>query len=173
MTISVKAILPKRFKPEVYLQEIESMMRRMGKDIKGNFEQTTETWNKKPDFENETVAETDQITTTVATENEIYKFLNDGTKKDYPILPGILTGKSSKKALAFSSTFSPKTTPNVVGSNPGVIGKRDTVRPFVIHPGIKPRNFTRVLKKRWQPRFKRRSVTAIRIANKKSGHAAG
>lgn len=172
MNISVKAFLPKPFKPEVYLQEIESMMRRMGKDIKGNFEQTTETWNKKPDFENETVAETDKITTTVATENEIYGFVNDGTE-EHLILPGILTGKSNKKALAFSSASSPKTTPGVIGSNPGVIGKRDTVRQFVNHPGGKPRNFTGALKKRWQPRFKRRADITMRIANKKAGHAAG
>ena len=171
MAFFVKGIKPKRFKSEAFLREMQAMMDRFGKDVKKDFEKTTATWKKKPKFETVTDTSAGEIAVLVATDDEIYKFTDEGTKP-HPIFAGIYTGKSNKKTLAFSSTSRPKTTPNVIGSNPGVVGKRDTFVPFVQHPGTKARNFTKIIEAKWRRPFKRRAEAAMRKANKSAGHSA-
>jgi hypothetical protein len=159
MTIGVRAILPRRFNPSVFRKAFSNTADQFGKETQQQFNKTTATWDGKPTFTIEKAVSTGRIIVIVATNNEIYGFVNNGTKP-HIILPGILTGKSDKKALAFASQFSPKSTPGIIGSNPGFVGPVDTVRAGVSHPGTTGIFFNRLIKEDWE-----RGSKLVRIAD--------
>jgi len=106
----------------------------------------------------------------VFTDNEIYGYVNDGTRP-HPIFP------KKAKALAFQwggkGSYTPKTTPRVIGSRAGGPSGPTVYRPYVQHPGTKGRHFDEEIEKLMQPRFKRAMEKAMSDARKKSGHAIG
>jgi len=140
----------------------------ISRGILKDFQETTKTWAKKPKF--------DMLydlkggpTVLIGTDDEIYRYVDEGTKP-HPIFAGIYTGKSDKMVLAFPSIFKPKTTPNVIGSGPGFKGGDTVLRPYVNHPGTKPRNFSDNIRKKWEKPYKRRMERAMKDAARKSGH---
>jgi len=167
-----KEIKPQRLKEAAMRAELVKGMKEIADGIEQDYQKTVATWGDKPKFE-QLFDLGPPITMLVGTDNEIYGYVDKGTKDaaPYPIFAGIYTGKSSKKALAFPSQSTPKTKPNVIGSFGGSRGKVDTVRAYVIHPGIEPRNFSKEITKKWTPRFKRRMEKAMSRAAKASGHA--
>lgn len=170
MSIFVKAIKPQRFKSDVFAQEIEKAQQEFANGVKEDFEKTVETWSEKPTFEVVTDVTGGEVSTLVATDNEIYGYVDEGTKP-HAIFAGAYTGKSEKKTLAFSSEFVPKTTKGFIGSNPGSKGKVDTFRPYVQHPGTKAREFSKTIRQKWEKRYKKIMEKAMSTANKKSGYA--
>lgn len=169
--IVYKSIKPSRLKEDAIRLELLNEMRKVGTQMKADFEKTTATWMKKPKFEIVVSLTQPGPTLLVGTDDEIYGYVSKGTKGPYEIWAGIYTGKSSKKALAFPSSFSPKTRPGVIGSSGGSSGGKKVVRPYVVHPGIKPRGFEEAIQKIWKTKFKRAMEAAMRKAIQKSGHA--
>jgi hypothetical protein len=169
-TLVFKQIKPQRLQLEAMRAALLRGATVVANGIEDDYKKTVKTWKKKPNFE-KIIDLGPPITILVGTDNEIYKYADEGTKGPYPIFAGIFTGKSSKKALAFSSQFTPKTIPGVIGSSAGAIGAVDTFRPFVEHPGIKARNFSKEIEKKWQKRFKREMEKAMSNVRKASGHA--
>ena len=174
--IVYKSIKPSRLKEDALRLELLNEMRKVGTQMKADFEKTTKTWKNKPKFEIMVSLTQPGPTLLVFTENEIYGYVSKGTGiyaggQPYEIWAGIYTGKSNKKALAFSGSFSPKTRPGVIGSSGGSSGGKKVVRPYVVHPGIKPRGFEEAIQKKWKPKFKREMEAAMRKAIQKSGHA--
>lgn len=166
--ILTKTIKPSRLRDDALRLELLNAMRDVGRKVKKDFEATTKTWERKPEFEM-LISLVGGPTVLVGTDDEIYRYVNEGTKP-HPIFAGVYTGKSDKKVLAFPSIFRPKTTPNVIGSGPGFKGGDTVFRPYVDHPGTKPRNFSKIIKKKWEKQYKRRMEQAMREAAKKSGH---
>jgi len=164
-----KLIKPQTLKVDIFRLYFLNALRQAGRDIMKDFEKTTATWKNKPTFEIQ-ISLSGGLQVEVYTEDEIYRYVDKGTEP-HDIWPGFYTGKSNKKVLAFSSTFSPKTIPGVIGSGPGSRGKVDTFRPYVEHPGTKARNFSEEIQKKWQTIFKTRMEQALRQARQASGHA--
>lgn len=131
-------------------------IQKAAKEAKAEYEKTVRTWNKKPRFE----ILSDGTDALVGTDDEIYGYLDKGTKKKYPIpkQPKVVG------ALRFQEGYTSKTVPRSIGSRAG--GPKGPVRfaKQVIHPGIEAREFSRLVQKTIQGRLTRRINTAIQRA---------
>jgi len=130
--------------------------------VKKDYQLTTATWSEPVKFEALEAFSPDGPTVLVGTDNKIYGYLDEGTGKwgkshrPYVIMAGAFTGKSNKSWLYFRKGYTAKTKPNFIGSGAGGAAKGEMVKArIVLHPGIKPRNFTKILQKKHQPAFKK------------------
>ncbi len=114
MAILIKEIKPSRLKVDAMRLELLNAMRKVGTEVKKDYEKTTKTWKHKPKFEVSVSLKQPGPTLIVETDDEIYGYVDKGTKP-HLIFAGIYTGKSNKKALAFPSKFGAKTRPGVIG----------------------------------------------------------
>ena len=170
MTVLVKAIKPKKIKAKEIRLPLLNEQRKIGKEIRKDFERTVNTWKKKPKFEILISLAKGQITVAVVTDSEIYRYVDEGTKP-HDIWAGFYTGKSEAKVLVFPGTFSAKTIPGVLDAREGSSGGDLVFTPYVRHPGIKARKFSKKIQKKWKKRYKKRMLKALKIGVKKSGHA--
>lgn len=123
------------------------------------FHSTVATWDDQPTFNKKIVGKTplaDEITGTTKTRNQIYDWVNNGTKGPYPI------PKAGPGVLVFSEGYAPKTQPGVIASGPGVRFGDTVVTSRVMHPGITPRKFDEEVKKQIEPIFKSNMETAMK-----------
>lgn len=178
--IVAKAIKPSRFRSEAFTQAITAAANEAAKEIQKDFEATTKTWSHKPRFVKEVDVKTSPVQVLVGTDDEIYRYLDEGTglygpkRRKYPIFAGIYTGKSKAKALRFQwggpGSYRAKTRPGFIGSTGGGPSGPMVAFPYVMHPGIKPRQFDVTIQKKWTPRFKRLMERAMSNGAKNSGH---
>ena len=178
--IVMKTIKPARFRDEAFAQGIKKLADDTAKDIEKDFKKTVASWSNKPEFEKLVDVSVSPVQILVATDDPVYGWVSGGTGKwgpkgrSYPIFAGIYTGKSNKKALHFQwggpGSYRAKTQPNVIGSGGGGPSGPFVTFPYVEHPGIKPRNFDKVIAEKWEPRFKRRAEAMLSTATKRSGH---
>lgn len=123
-----------------YQRAVENALDGIAKDMRVDFNVTTQTWQQQPEF----TIEKAEGSRTVGTDNEIYGYVNDGTR------PHIIAPKRGK-ALAFGVGGHPKTRPNVIGSSAGSQGTTFvTTRGIVQHPGTAPRNFAKAIAEKWR-----------------------
>ena len=156
--IVAKAIKPGRFKVEAFAQAITAAANEAAREIQKDFEATTKTWSHKPEFVKEVDVKTSPVQVLVGTDDEIYRYVDEGTGKygpkgkSYPIFAGIYTGKSKKKALWFQwggkGSYRAKTSPGVIGSKAGGPTGPFVAFPYVQHPGTKPRHFDKTIQKK-------------------------
>ena len=168
--IVAKVIKPGRFNADAFQREIARAANEAGKTIKKDFEATTKHWDNKPEFELIVSLEPSPVEVLVSTDDEIYKYVNDGTKP-HEIWAGWYTGKSEHKSLVFPSAFTAKTKPNSLQTGPGSSGGALVHTPYVEHKGSKPRNFDKLIKKKRERWFKQQMEDAMARARKASGHA--
>lgn len=102
------------------------------------------------------------------TGKKIFGYIDKGTglygpkKKAYEIKP-----KPPNKVLSFRTGYKPKTGPSArINIGPGKATGKRVVAMKVIHPGIQPRDFTKVVSKELKPSFDQRIDKAIRRAIK-------
>lgn len=165
MTILTKPIKPKKFKDDVFRKELLFAAGQTARDIKKDFEKTVKTWDNKPKFEIIVAVGPKSIDIFIGTDDEVYGYVDKGTKEH------IIQPKKPGGTLAFQSQYKPKTIPNMIGSRSGGSSGETRFAKWVIHPGTKARNFSKIIKKKWARIYKRRIEKALRIANKNSGHA--
>lgn len=171
MQIKFSVILPQPLNTSKLKHELIEGMRDLGVEIRENFEDTTKTWHNKPIFTPVSAVPKvgiDEITVETTTENDIYRFVDEGTrvgKGTYPIRA------VNAKSLAFSGTFIPKTSSGIIGSGVGFIGPVDQFPKAVEHPGIEPRKFSDVIAERQEKNAKIILDRSIILAAKASGHA--
>ena len=169
----VKEIKPAKLKEDALRLKLLNAIRKQGTQIKAEFDKTTATWEHDVKFKTEVSLALDGPAAFVFTDDEIYGYVNNGTKP-HPIFAGIYTGKSNKKALSFQwggkGSYRAKTRPRVIGSTAGGPTGPRVARPYVDHPGTKGRHFDEVIEKDQQPKFKRRMEQAMREAARASGH---
>ena len=164
--IVFKTIKPARLKDKDMRQALLNSMRRTGTKIKADFAKTTDTWSKKPKFEVVVSLTGPGPVVLVDTDDKIYGYVSKGTKGPYPI------PKAGPGLLAFRPGYFPKTQPNVLGSRAGgAYGEKIIRNMQVMHPGIKPRNFDKMVQKLWDKKFKREMEATMREVAKASGHA--
>ena len=139
--MKMKVIIPKKFlkMPEALARAVENGLEGAARAAKADFGVTVQTWEHKPEFD----IEREPGKRTIWTGHKVYLYVTRGTK------PHTIRAKNGK-ALAFSSQFTPKTTPRTIGSGPGGRGPADTFRREVQHPGTKAREFEEEIAEKWQ-----------------------
>jgi hypothetical protein len=143
--ITVKPIIPRNLglDEKSINTAVENSLTQTALAIKADFGVTTQTWDNKPVFK----IEKSPYKRVIYTENLIYLFLDEGTKKNYPIRP------KNAPFLVFRSRgggYSTKTRSGQIASYPG--GKASghlNKRKEVIHPGIEARKFSESIAKKW------------------------
>jgi hypothetical protein len=114
--------------------EIPVDVEKIERAIQADFDTTVMTWSRQVDFE---IKSPSSETRVVGTSDKIYGYLDQGTRVRYATM---------------SRGYRPKTSPGWIGSRSGggkvlFISKR---RP---RPGIAPREFSKVIQKKWQDEF--------------------
>lgn len=164
--VQIKIIKPARFKDKAFKSAMRVAARAAGKEMEKDFKKTVATWKKKPKFE-KIVAVDPNVEVLVGTDNEIYGYVNDGTRP-HPIFA------KRAKALSFrwggKGSYRPKTKPRFIGSVPGGPTGPRVAFPYVQHPGTKARKFDETIQKKWTRAFKTRMEKAMSSAAKTSGH---
>lgn len=161
--IQFKQIKPGRFQGSAAVNILTGATRKAGNDIRKDFELTTETWSKKPKFEVVYQVKPNGPEVLVGTDNEIYRYVNEGTKP-HPIFP------VRAKALRFQSGYTAKTVPGQLYSRAGGAFGETVFRGYVMHPGTEARKFDEIIQKTWRSKFKSRMEEAMRQAAKATGH---
>lgn len=140
----MKLIIPKKLiaDPAKLNRALTNAMNGVAKDIQIDFNVTTQTWQHKPSFPIQSPSAYRRI---VATDDEIYGYVNDGTRP-HKILP-------KGKMLRFNTPFRSKTLPNKIYSGPGNKGANVVFSRGVNHPGSKPRAFDKAIKEKWEKEF--------------------
>jgi len=154
-TMTFKAILPGKFREDVFMPEFMAGMLDTNKAIRKDFDRTVKTFETKVDFDADTVAGSTKITTEVYTKNRIYRFVNNGTDHRHAVM---------------SMDYIPKTIPNIIDAGRGR-GRLRYVSKKVNKPGIQARNFDLAIAKQQEKPFRERMTEAMRRGAKKCGHA--
>jgi hypothetical protein len=164
MPVMVKKIAPKKLDVAGMVQALADAVIAMNQEVLADFEQTTATWEHPVRFTQNIEVGPNRIEATVTTEDEIYGYVDKGTRP-HLILP------VRAKALRFQSGYKAKTIPNVIGSQSGGSFGDTVFSKGVMHPGTEARNFDEIIRKKWEPIFKQRTQAAMKTAAKVSGHA--
>lgn len=137
-----KVIAPKGLLIDVRSQKraIGNALNGAAKGVKVDFGVTTRTWDHRPEF---AISSPSAFEREVSTDDAVYGMLDEGTKahdievKNAPFLRFKWRG------------FRSKTVPNDIRSRKGAQGKLWAQKKIVHHPGTKPRNWTKVIKRKW------------------------
>lgn len=178
--IAFKSIKPAtKFKSSVFRDKLRAAADAYGDAIQQDFEKTTATWKNKPTFQKtvrvgnaaggalakRVTGSASGISVEVSTDDPVFGFVDEGTKP-HKILP------RRKKVLMFRTGYKAKTQPNVIGSTQGgAEGETAVSQHGVNHPGTKARNFSKLLRKKHQPEFRKAMQAALDAAAKQSGHS--
>ena len=170
--ITFKTISPKAFNLRALEKEIRDAQRDWMTKVVKEYRGTTKYWKHKVSFRGRMseVGVTTKIE--VGTDDEIYGYVDEGTGQaaghggKYPITP-----KRPGGVLAFPSKSTPKTKPGRLRSGYGRKGKTIVFTRKVMHPGIKPREFSKQIKKKMEPVLQTDMQRAMGRGAKKSGHA--
>lgn len=138
--MKVKVIVPNGlvFNALKLARAIENTLEGAAKDVKVDFDTTTQTWKERPEFTIERKAGV----RTVATDDEVYGYVNDGTP------PHVITAHGPG-GLVFGVPSSPKTRVRVIGSRAGSQGSSIVHTRQVHHPGTQARAFDDAIKGKW------------------------
>lgn len=140
MRAKMKPIIPKHFRLDEkrFKDAIEDALNDAAKQVKAAFEDTVQSWDTPVRF----ITYSREYEREVSTSNKIYFWVNDGTKKHKITVKGA-------KALAFRLGGAPKTRAGVLGSGEGNPGGAVAFAKYVMHPGIKPRKFNKLIRDIW------------------------
>jgi hypothetical protein len=129
------------------------------KRIKRDFEKTTRTWTKLPDFDITTLGDLDAV---IGTDNQLYAWINFGTN------PYIIRPRNGK-LLFFKIKFRAKTRRLTIRSYKGGSGGQLVAAKQVKHPGIKRRDFALAIYDHNRPLFEKELAGVIRLAAVRAG----
>ena len=113
------------------------------KGIRTDLQKTTRTWKHKVLFTIQ-IDKSGGGEVSVYTDNEIYSYVNYGTK------PHIIRPRNAKR-LAFYTPFKAKTRVRFLGSGNGMKGNNLVLTQEVHHPGTEAREWDIVISEKWQP----------------------
>lgn len=144
-------ILPKPLNVQVFDTEFEKAARESEAAIKKNFQDAVRLWRKPPVFRGYVRISGDKIYISVGTADEIFKFVDQGTK------PHIIRPKNAKMLHWVDK------------------GGEDHFAKEVNHPGFEGRHISDQIEEDWGSGglMAEHFEDHLRIAVKKSGHAVG
>ena len=166
--IVARAIKPSRpFQSSIFRDEMTKAANTIRKDALADFKKTTANWKHKVTFASKVWVGgiSKGIEVHVATDDPIYKYIDEGTKVRY---------------AAMSADWKSKTEPDVVGTFPGrgkpvfVPSKRrskhPTGRKMKPLPGIKARSFSKHIAKTTQKELSRETKNALARFTRRTGY---
>ena len=135
-------ILPKRKVFDVAKMRgvITSTLNATAKNIKVDFDVTTQTWDHTVKIE---ITSPSEYTREITVHDPIYAMLEVGTKAH------IIAPKKPRGILRFTTPFRSKTIPNEIRSRQGSKGNTPVVARVVHHPGTAPRLWSKAIKRKW------------------------
>jgi hypothetical protein len=151
-----KQIKPKRFEDAAFTKAIRAELTKAGKDIVKDYNKTIRYWKIKPKFSVLSTVTPPGPTILVGTDDPIYGYVDQGTKVRYATM---------------SPDFQAKTTVNVLNSKRGKGGMLFVSKKHP-RPGIKARNFSKMIQKTWNTEFKRRMEQAMKTGVANCGNKA-
>jgi hypothetical protein len=161
----VKGLKPKKLKIKEVRLRILNELRREGRAVKKEFEKTTTTWKgAKPTFEI-AIGLTGQdaiVLVGPAGDQEgaqKWVWLNDGTKKNYPITAKNAPNLIFRDGRGFKAKTKIKTFSSGPGANTGTIVSKKQVT----HPGIEARDWTGEIVKRRNKKFTKAMIGAAQV----------
>jgi hypothetical protein len=158
----IEAIKPKDTNAaKIFKEAYETALRATAKEVQRDLEATTATWETHVKFTVRVTSRRGELGITVSTKNEIYKYVNYGTK------PHVIRPKKGK-VLAFQSGYKAKTRPSVIGSKPGGSFGATVIAKEVHHPGSEARLFDVAIARRRQVSLKSRMDAAFVKAARKA-----
>ena len=152
--LMMKAIKAPKFSTKHLYKELDKAQKDFAKIAKKRFQRTTTYWQEKVVFD---VSKSDAKRTGIwavgiSTKNEIWNWVNEGTRgpyqiraKNYPVLVFKVGGKPKTKRTATGN----------VTSGRGKPGTKTVTKKEVTHPGIEPRQFGVQIVKKLDPVFNR------------------
>jgi len=162
-TVLWKAIKPKRFKAEAIRQAIEYEAKFIADEVYTDFLLTVSKWSRQPKFDKLVQVGPESVEILVGTDNVIYRYVSEGTRP-HVIKP------TGPWPLRFKGTYKAKTIPGLITSRDGGASGGEVFAMQVYHPGTEARKFEETIGKKWQPRFKKRMVAALKKGAKATGH---
>jgi len=164
--VKFKAIRPPKIDEAAAKAIMRNALRKEGRHIRKDFEETTKTWDHEVEFKEHThLAMSDLVMSVeVETDDEIYGYVSNGTRP-HPIVP-----KKQGGTLVFKTGYKAKTTPRQIGSGSGGSFGPTVFAKAVKHPGTKARRFPTTIWKKRLPEFYAAMWTAWRKAIKATGH---
>jgi hypothetical protein len=140
VSFKMQAIVPKKLQldPKRLGLAVEDALDEAAANVYAQFAQSHSTWKTRVTF---TITRK-PWQRAIQTDSKIYRFVNFGTRAHWIIA-------RRKRALAFRTGGSPKTTPGVLASGSGSRGGTAVYRRRVRHPGTKARNFDQVILQEW------------------------
>ena len=144
---------------EVIQNALKEVAKVAVQETKKRYEMTTLTWTHKPEFEAITEVRGNEFTILVGTDDEIYKYVDLGTrphriepKGNYPL----------RFQWGGPGSYQPKTQPGQLRSSPG--GPTGPMVAFwgVNHPGSEARGFSEQIHKEIGPIVAKKTVDLIR-----------
>ncbi len=170
--ITFRTIRPGAFDFKAFEKELRNAQKEWMLKVLKEYRLTTKYWKHKVPFFGRG-SERGMVTKIeIGYDDEIYGYVDEGTGKAaghgglYPITP-----KKPGGVLAFPSKSTPRTKPGRLRSGYGRKGKTIVFAKKVMHPGIKPRDFSGQIKKKMEPVLEADMQTAMGRGAKKSGHA--
>lgn len=134
---------------------IFNTLRAASRDIKKDFESTTDNWEHEVEFS--TTINRDGIT--VETDDPVYNFVDSGTR------PHDIAAKGSK-SLRYTADGQPKTFVRDLKSRRGRSGGAVRFRRKVRHPGVEAREFSKMIQEKYEEEMPKRIDAAIEKALK-------
>lgn len=167
MRIRIEAIRPRKspvINVEAFKREISRAVDKTAGDMLKDFDKTTRTWDTQVKFyarpKGGQLGRRDLVIT-VYTNNQIYQYVDAGTKAH------IIRPKNAS-TLRFMSGHRAKTRPGFIGSSQGGASGAAVFAKEVHHPGTRARGFSTIIAKRHQPRFVKNVTAAMARAAKSS-----
>lgn len=149
--IICRAIKPRKpFQSSIFRDEVQREANAVRKDMLDDFKRTVRTWQHKVTFSSK-VDFVGGVRIQVATDDPIYRYIDQGTKVRYATM---------------SPDFEAKTEPQVILSTPGRGGKLFVNKKYP-RPGIKARQFTKTIYKSYSKEFRRRIENALDRAGRR------
>ena len=165
MTISLKPILPKKFPigaPKGIKMRAEKALRKEAKDDKRWLQKTTRTWKgKKPRFKAELQVTSDSMVMDIVPYGNDkavnkWKWLNEGTKIRWALMSGNFKSKTQSGMKRPTSRRG--------RGGPVIVGKRAMQKRNIgPRPGIKAREWTKLVRKIREPIFIRQMRKEFKI----------
>ena len=150
------------FDPKEYKRLVRNAIERTVYHARQDFENTVRTWEHKPVWERITSYASDYPYVYFGTSDDIYRWVSEGTKKH--TIPNAM---GPGTMLKWRKGWTPKTTENWLISSSGSDGRGDWVsKKSVEHPGIKARNFDKIIQSANQPYFEQAVIEALDQASR-------
>lgn len=153
---------PKMPSGEEYVKAMKKAVDKSAALVLRDLESTTRTWVHKPTFDITVTQRGDDYSLTAGTDDKIYGWVNDGTKR-HTIKP------KRFKYLRFSSGYKSKTRVGIIGSVDGGSFGNDVYSKGVTHPGFPGRRFVTKIQQRRQKTIEQEISQSIALIARKKG----